>query len=373
MSRCWIEIDADALVYNARLLRHRLPVGTALMAVVKADGYGHGAGTIVGLLREEVEWFGVASLGEAEALGGGIAPDRIFLLSAPLPEERDAIVARGYRTWIGSSEEAKAFARIAGQRNRRMPVHIKIDTGMGRLGVLPDRATGLIALCQTLPELVVEGVATHLPVADENPVATEEQIARFATLIERLRAAGFQGRWIHACNSAGSLQVPFGNLCRIGLALYGVNPGVGQLDLRPVLTWKTRVAALRQIPVGHPVSYGSTWHAERPTTLAVLAVGYADGYPRAVSGRGARVLVRGMACPLLGRVTMDQIMVDVTDLPGVEAGEEAVLLGRDGGAVLSAEELAACAGTIPWEIFTNLSRPRVDRLLRNAEGSDASL
>jgi len=355
MSRCWLEIDSNALVHNARLLRRNLPAGAAMMAVVKADGYGHWAPGVVRALRDEVEFFGVATLEEASALKEFVAPERLFIMSALRSEEWEQLVTEGWTTWIASAAEASHLAAIGQRLGRTVVCHLKIDTGMGRLGVLPEGAPDLLALCQSLPGLRIAGIATHLPVADEDENATRTQIAGFEAEVAALRAAGFDGRWVHACNSAGSMRTPCGNLFRIGLSLYGESPIGEPAGLLPVITWKTRITAVRTLPAGHGVSYGSTWITPRPTTLGVLSVGYADGYPRALSNRGTEVLVRGRRCPLRGRVTMDQIMIDLTDLPGVGPGEEAILMG-DG---IPAHELAERADTIAWEIFTNLSRPRV--------------
>jgi len=326
-----------------------------MMAVVKADGYGHGAPGVVHALQNEVEFFGVATLEEAQALKEWIAPERLFIMSALRSDEWETLAEEGWTTWISSPEEARQLARVGERRNQTISCHVKIDTGMGRLGVLPDGARDLLALCHSLGRLRVEGLATHLPVADEDVAATQAQIDRFEQLVSAMQEAGFQGRWLHACNSAGSLCAPSGNLFRVGLSLYGISPIGEPAGLLPTVSWKTRITAVRTLPAGHGVSYGSTWVTPRPTTLGVLSVGYADGYPRALSNRGTEVLVRDQRCPLRGRVTMDQIMIDLTDLPGVAPGEEACLMGAE----ITASELAERAGTIAWEIFTNLSRPRV--------------
>jgi len=360
VARCWLEIDPNALVANARLLRRAVPVGAALMAVVKAEAYGHRAVEVVQLLKDEIEFFAVANVEEAMALRTLIDPERIFVMSALLTDELALLVEQGFITWISSLREAQLINDLAATHGRRAAVHFKIDTGMGRLGVLPDQAEDLFRRSLELENLELTGIATHLPVADEDEAATDRQLDQFERLVDSLRAAGFDGHWVQACNSAGSLRHPVGNLFRFGLSLYGESPVDEPVGLQFPLTWKAAVVAVRDIPKGHPVSYGSTWRAPRPTRMAVLGVGYADGYPRALSNTDARVLIHGVSCPLLGRVTMDQIMVDITDHPRVAVGEEAVLLGPGGDDRIRARELAERSNTIAWEIFTNVSRPRVD-------------
>ena len=389
-ARCWAEIDFAALRHNVGFVREAVGPETTILAIVKADGYGHGMVPVARALWEsgEVRDFGVANVAEARHLRGGLPGARITILSPALPDERTEIVRGGFLPWISSVAEAADYARIvregnaegfttedterteigggkAGERLEKegrgtrgaepFAVEIKLDTGMGRMGVLERDFEAMLRAVQRLPELRVAGILTHLPSADEDPAFTEAQLERMARWQERV---DLPGRF-HAQNSAGLLGYAREgrNLVRPGLMLYGASPlPEFQGKLRPVLTLRTRVSLVRTLPAGHGVSYGRTFVTARPTRVGTLAMGYADGYPRHLSNAGAEVLVRGRRCPVLGRVTMDQVMVDLSALPeDVEPGEEAVLIGRQGEEEILAGELADKSGTIPWEIFTGLT------------------
>lgn len=378
-ARCWAEIDLGAIVHNAAVARHAAgPGAVALMAVVKADAYGHGVGPVALALRAAgVERFAVANVREAAVLQDLFADDPrpITVLSPALPAERAEIIRRGLRPWISGADEARDYARLLrGPPGAAVPgfgVEVEIDTGMGRAGIpAADWPALRDTLRTTLPDLPVLGWATHLPSPDEDAAWTRGQLARFADLVADPAAAGPPPEALHAQNSAGLLGYarPAGaDVVRPGLMLYGASPlPACQPRLRPALTLKTRVLLVRTLPPGHGVSYGRTFVTDRPTRVATLAAGYADGYPRRLSNAGAAVLLRGRRCPVLGRVTMDMILADVGGLEDggrspVEPGEETVLLGRQGTQEIPAGELADRAGTIPWEIFTNL-KPRGGRV-----------
>lgn len=335
------------------------------MAVVKANAYGHGVGDVARTLADRVEMFGVANVAEAEELRSHVADLPIFILGPALPEERTRIVAARFIPTISTVEEARAFDALAA--DSRLPVHLKLDTGMGRIGIKESEAVAVAREIIALPRLAITGLASHLPVADEDDAFTREQLARFHRAVGELRALGLDRPIVHVENSAGIIGYPAqaGDMVRAGLMLYGSAPLVEfQPRLRAVMTWKTRITLVRDMPAGHGISYGRTFLTPRPMRIATLAVGYADGYQRHLSHRGAEVLVRGHRCPVLGRVTMDQIMVDVTAWPDIAAGEEVVLMGRQGGEEILAAELAQKSGTIPWEIFTSVGR-RVQRVAVN--------
>ncbi len=360
--RCWAEIDLAALRHNFRAVRAQVGPAVQIMAVVKANAYGHGAAQIAAALAGEAAMFGVANVTEAEEVRAQVASTPVFILGPALPEERARLAAARFIPTISTVEEARAFAAVAG--DTPLPVHVKLDTGMGRIGVLEGEAVPVVRAIMAVPGIVVTGIASHLPVADEDDAFTQEQLAHFHRDVAALRALGLSQPLVHVENSAGVIAHPAdaGDLVRTGLMLYGSAPIASfQSKLRPVLTWKTRATIVRDVPAGHGVSYGRTFITPRPMRIATLAVGYADGYQRHLSNRGAEVLIRGQRCAVLGRVTMDQIMVDVTALPEVEAGEEVVLLGRQGDAEISAAELAQKAGTIAYEIFTGIGR-RVERI-----------
>lgn len=359
-TRCWAEVDFAALRHNVGVVREVVGPDTTILAIVKADGYGHGMVPVARALWDsgEVTSFGVASLAEARHLRGGLPAAAITILSPALPDERAGIVRDGFLPWVSTLAEAEDYARHAregrGPGGEPFAVEIKLDTGMGRMGVLEADFPALYEAVGRLPALRVAGVLTHLPSADEDEAFTEAQLARMAGLQARL---GLPGRF-HAQNSAGLLGYARDgrNVVRPGLMLYGSSPlPAFQGRLRPVLTLKTRVTLVRDLPAGHGVSYGRTFVTPRPMRVGTLGVGYADGYPRHLSNAGAEVLVRGRRCPLLGRVTMDQTMIDLSALPEVETGELVTLIGRQGDELILAGELAAKSGTIPWEIFTGLT------------------
>jgi alanine racemase len=365
--RCWAEIDCAALRHNAAVARELAGPGAAILAIVKANGYGHG---MVPTAREFAAGapgcgFGVTYAAEAAELQKHLPGAALTIISTALPAEREEIVRRRWLPWISSREEAAAYARLArelhGEAGTPFEIEIGVDTGMGRMGVLESGLDALRRAIGEMPSLRVGGFSTHLPVADEDRDFTLAQLARFQALTGAADD-GLPARR-QARNSAGLLGYPPGrcNVVRPGLLLYGSSPlAEFQPRLQPALTLKTRLTLVRALPAGRGISYGRTFITPQPMRIGTLAAGYADGYPRHLSNTGATAIVRGRRCALLGRVTMDQMMIDLSALPEVEAGEEVILLGRQGGEEISASELATRAGTIPWEIFTSLA-PRVSR------------
>jgi alanine racemase len=350
--RTWVEINRGDLRHNLKAVR-KMAGKAGIMAVVKANAYGHGLEEVARVLGGGVEVFAVASLGEAIQLRKVQRRVPILLLSAALPSEYREIGRRGFIPTLSSSKEATLYARSAPKGS---PVHLKIDTGMGRLGAHPAYAVATLkAILKT--GLSVHSISTHLSSADSDHHMTRHQLAAFAELLDELHHLAPEAS-IHALNSAGAMlhASEEGDLVRIGLALYGVSPlPAFQKLLRPVLSWKARITFLNEIPKGHRVSYGGTFTAPRAMKVAVLPAGYADGYPRQVSGNGAEVLIRGNRCPVIGRVTMDQIIVDVSKVQGVTIGDEAVLVGKQGREQLTATEVAAKADTIPWHLFCGIT------------------
>jgi alanine racemase len=354
--RCWAEIDLGALVHNARAVADHIGPDAGMLAAVKANAYGHGLTAVARALAPLVRMFGVANLAEAREVRAAVPNARVLLLSPALPAERPAIVADGFEPAVSSVAEAAAFAGLA-RPGRPVPVHFVIDTGMGRMGVWEAEAVAVFREVRALAGVRVIAVGTHLPCADEDEAFTAAQLARYASLVAGLRAIEPGLTLSHALNSAGLIRHPesAADLVRPGLVLYGVSPLPDfQPRLRPVLAMKSRVALVRDLGPGRGVCYGRTHVTARPTRAATLCAGYADGYPRHLSGSGVAVLIRGRRCPLLGRVTMDQIVVDATGVEGVDPGDEAVLLGRQGDEEITATELGSLAGTIPYEIFTGM-------------------
>ena len=348
--RCWAEIDRDALRHNAKVVRQR--IGSAdMLAVVKANAYGHGLLGVAQTLADDAQLFGVANLEEALALRASL-PHPIVILGPATPEERSIIAQRGFIPTISSLEEAQAFDRFG-----PVAINFKIDTGMGRMGVVENEAREVFKRVAELSKIDIHSVSTHMPVSNEDAKFTRGQLVRFRRIIERIHAEVPGSYKAHVLQSAGTLAFnpPTFEIVRAGIMLYGISPlPEFQKLLKPVMTWKTRIVLIRNMPKGSSISYGRTFITPRKMRIATLSAGYADGYPWHLSNRGAAVLVRGQRCPLIGRVTMDLMMIDVSNIDNVEVGDEVVLIGRDGSEEISAVELAEKAGTITWEIITRI-------------------
>ncbi len=363
--RTWIEIDVGALRANALHAQSLIGPGAALMAVVKADAYGHGVDAVVPAIRDLVAMYAVANLDEATEVRAlaGIDPD-ILLMSPCLPDERADVARADFVPVISCADEARHFDRLAAADGRRVRVHLKFDTGMGRIGIWHEDALAVSGEVAKLDNLEVHSFSTHLPSSDDDAEFTREELAGFRRLVGRVRSV-FPTARVHALNSAGVLG--FANdaydLVRTGLMLYGSSPmPAHQASLRPVLTWKSRVGLIRDVPAGRTVSYGRTFVTPRPMRLATVAVGYADGYPRRASNTEARVLVDGERCPVVGRITMDQIVVASET---AEVDSEVVLIGRQNDQEILAADLAGWADTIAWDIFTGIG----GRTVRRADSS----
>ncbi len=364
--RCWVEVDGRALRHNFKVLRSLVPRTTRLMAVVKANAYGHG---LVPMARElekiGTDWLGVANVAEGAAIRDAGVGLPILLLSATLPEEMEEAIRRKLTLTVSSYEEARRLARIARGLRRRADVHFKVDTGMGRLGCWHPHARAELARIRLLPGLVVKGLCTHFASADDNAGLTLTQWEAISPLF-----AENTNLLRHAANSpAVTRRYGFhADMVRVGLALYGIapNPDDQGLGLRPVLTWKSRVTLLHEVTRGRTVSYGATYRVASPQRHAVVAMGYGDGYFR-LHSNASYMLVRGKRCPIRGRVTMDQVMIDVTRVPGCRVGDEVVALGAQGNEEIQARELATQAHTIPWEILTNIGArvPRVYKYFKS--------
>ncbi|MGH2663177.1 MAG: alanine racemase [Actinomycetota bacterium] len=354
-------VDLEATRHNVRTMK---PPGAQLMAVVKADAYGHGDVPVArAALEAGATWLGVALVEEGIALrDAGIDAPILVLSELPRGSEKDALAAGltpTVYTGAGATLVGEA-ARASGGPGR---VHLKIDTGMHRVGADPDEAVDLAAAVAS-QGLDLEAVWTHLARADEpDQPSAREQMDRFAGTLSDLAAAGFRPRIRHAANSAAAIAMPEAHLdlVRVGIAMYGIAPGPelgGRVDLRPAMSLRSQVSAVRRVGAGEGVSYGHRYRPDRSSTIATAPVGYADGYARALSNRG-HVLIRGRRYPVAGTVTMDQLMVDCGDDP-VEPGDEVVLFGKQDGAEIRAEEVADWAGTIGYEVVTAVSH-RVPR------------
>ena len=372
--RCWAEIDLAALERNLRAIRAHLPSGVRYLAVVKADAYGHGLTAVVSrLLQAGVDALAVADVREGariRELAGGWP---VLVLGPVLPGEEARLLAGNLTPTVSSPEEVARFARAAERYGCRLPVHLNVDTGMGRLGAWHEEAGAVLEALWREPALRLSGVYTHYSDAAHSPTYTRLQRDRFLAFLrkESESLSRTEDLLVHADNSAGTEAfVPESpvNAVRVGLLQYGIRQYGDSLfetvPVTPVFRFSARVGLVKDLPAGVPVSYGRTFTTSRPTRTAVLTVGYGDGLPTTASNR-AHVLLQGRRCPVIGRVTMDQTIVDATAVPAVRAGDTAVLVGEQGGEKLSVEEFAAWCEAIPWEVFTSLSA-RVQRVYPSA-------
>jgi alanine racemase len=372
--RCWAEIDLAALERNLRLIRASLPSHIRYVAVVKADAYGHGLHqTAARLMHAGADLFAVANLGEAAALRELGPGWPILVLSPLLPEEDRHAVEHEVAVTVSSAEEVDRLEAAALAAGRTVDVHLKIDTGMGRLGVWHECAGPLYRKIRDAGRLRLAGVFTHFASPDENPAFTAEQRRRFLAALGRCDGLDLGSLLVHADNSAGieTLETagPF-NAVRVGLLQFGVLPHphslLSAVRTEPVFSFHTRVGLVKELPAGTGISYGGTHVLRRDSRVAVLTAGYGDGLPRAAGNR-AQVLIRGRRCPVLGRVTMDQTIVDVTDLDGVVCGDPVVLVGLQGHEEIAVSEFSRWADTIPWETLCSVTK-RVPRVYRTALG-----
>jgi alanine racemase len=372
--RCWAEIDLAALERNLRLIRASLPAHMRYVAVVKADAYGHGLQqTAARLMHAGADLFAVANIAEAASLRELGPGWPILLLSPLLPEEDVFIADYDLTVTVSTSDEVQRFNAIGKASGRPVSIHLKIDTGMGRVGVWHEYAEKLYEEICAAPHIKLAGMFTHFSSSDDDPAFTNEQRRRFLAALQRCKGIQLDQLFIHADSSAGLETLegakPF-NAVRIGLLQFGVLPRanslLAQVHTEPVFSFKTRVGLVKDLPAGNTISYGRTYTLKRDTRIAVLTAGYGDGIQRASSNR-AQVIVHGVRCPVLGRVTMDQTIVDVTDVPGVTRGDEAVLVGRQEKAEISLSEFSCWADTIPWETLCSVSK-RVPRLYKTQLG-----
>lgn len=369
-SRGYAAIDLDAVLHNMEEMRRAIRPGTKIMAVVKTDGYGHGA-VQIGQVLEPLPYvwgYAVATVEEGVILRRHGLKKPILVLGAIFPEQIETAVRLGLRPALYSLELARQLSEAAGRLGIPVRVHLKIDTGMGRIGFQSDEESAR-ALASALSEgsLVVEGAFTHFATADERDKGMAmEQLESFSKMRGYLAKYGIHPELFHASNSAGILDLPQANLdmVRAGISLYGLWPSDevdhGRIRLQPALSLKSRIVFLKDLPEGRTVSYGATWRAGRPSRIATVPLGYGDGYPRSLSNKGS-VLVCGHRAPICGRICMDQFMVDVTDISEAAEGSIVTLVGRDGPDEITAEELGDLSGRFNYEFVCDLGKriPRV--------------
>ena len=375
LKRCWAEVDLDALAHNYHAIRDRVGQQVKVMGIVKADAYGHGDACIAAeLQRLGADYLGVSNVEEALSLRRQGIHLPILILGPTPTEFAPALVQHAITQTVHSLSYGRELAAAAAAAGGQALVHIKLDTGMSRIGFQCDdgqigRSVREVALLAKEPALRLEGIFTHFASADEpttdGHAYTELQLGRFLQAVVQLEAQGVHFALRHCANSAGVLVWPQAHLdmVRPGIILYGIDPDAslaGVLDLQPVMGLKTVVTQLKQVPAGTQVSYGRIFTAGHEMQVATVPVGYADGFPRLLSGK-MQLLVRGQRAPMIGRVCMDQQMLDVTGIPGVQVGDEVVIFGRQGAEVQTAAQLAGAIGTIAYELISVISKrvPRV--------------
>ncbi|MCC8106468.1 MAG: alanine racemase [Clostridiales bacterium] len=374
-------IHMDAIRHNFEVMRNNIRDDVRMVAVIKTDGYGHGAVPIAQMLEpyEYIWGFAVAAVPEARALREAGITKPILVLGYTFTEDYAWMAQNGVRPTIFTVEMAREFARESASANRgttSYPVHLAVDTGMSRIGVAVNEDGLHTAHAIAATDCIyVEGVFTHFARADEkDKSAAREQLEKFTSFCDRLEAAGVKGFLRHCSNSAGILELPEANmdLVRAGITVYGIYPS-DEMDretnrLEPVMELKSHVVYRKTIPAGTPVSYGGTYVTEKETEVATIPVGYGDGYPRSLSSKGS-VLIHGRRAPVIGRVCMDQFMVDVTGMD-VQVLDEVTLMGKDGEDEITVDELGALSGRFPYEFVCDIGK-RVPRVYCNADGRDA--
>lgn len=364
----WAEIHLDNLAHNIQGIQAKLPVGTRLMAVIKANAYGHGAIPIAQkALQSGATYLAVSSVDEALELRKADVQAPILVLGYTPPQQADLVIEHDLTQTLYQEEMLEALSRAALEAGQLAKVHVKVDTGMGRLGFTSvEETVAFVQKAQSTPGVVVEGIFTHFATADEADMTyAEEQLDRWKELLGVCAEKGLQIPLQHISNSAGILNLPQspGNMVRLGISMYGFYPSgevPHEVDLRPVMRLVSQIVHLKDTPPGTKISYGATFVTDRPSLIATVPIGYADGYSRQLSSK-ADVLVRGQRVRIAGRICMDQLMIDVTDIADVQVGDEVVLYGRQEDEEVTHEEVSEIIGTIPYEVCCALGR-RVPRL-----------
>lgn len=368
-SRVYAKIDLTAVMHNLEAI-HGCSPDADLIAVIKTDAYGHGAAEIA-KVAEKLDYlfgFAVATAEEALSLRAAGIQKPILILGYVFEEYYLDLVQQDIRPAVFTMESAEQLSQAAALAGRDIAVHIKIDTGMSRIGMQADEKNAkIIAQIASLPHIVVEGIFTHFAKADEaDKTATDRQLEQFLYMIRLVQQEGVAIAYRHCSNSAAIIDLPDAHmdLVRAGIILYGLWPSdevqKSRIDLHPVLELKSRIAYVKRLEAGRSISYGGTYTAEEPKIVATIPVGYGDGYPRSLSNKGW-VLVRGHRAPILGRICMDQFMVDVSDIPDAAAGDEVTLIGKDGGLSITVEELGSLSGRFNYEFVCGIGK-RVPRI-----------
>ncbi|MDE6942143.1 MAG: alanine racemase [Lachnospiraceae bacterium] len=373
--RAWAEIDVYAVQFNVASIRKCIDQGTKIIAVIKTDGYGHGASQIAQLLEDERQVWGyaVATAEEAFSLRADGIQKPILILGYTFPYSYGQMISEQVRATVFTCEAAAELSDIAVASGQICRIHIKIDTGMTRIGIHPDdEGVALIRRIAGLSGLEIEGIFTHFATADEaDRTKTYHQMTLFREYVDRIECdLGIRIPMRHCSNSAGIVEIPEANMdaVRAGIILYGLWPSDevqtdGKIQLRPMLSLKSRVVYVKTVPEGQEISYGGTFTTTRDTRVATVCIGYGDGYPRSLSNLGD-VIIKGQRVPILGRVCMDQFMIDVTDVRvPVRVGDQVTLIGREGGACITMEELGALSGRFNYELACDIGK-RIPRIYK---------
>jgi len=367
----WVEIDLSAIVHNVNSIQKKLKSkNTKIIAVVKTNAYGHGILKITEtLLNQGINFFGVTSIDEGLLLRQKKINASILILGSLYPFNNfREVIEYNFIPTISSIDGIKQLNEYSKKFNKKTVFHLKIDTGMGRIGISPDSVNSFIESLYEYKNVVLGGIYTHFASADSNKEYTEYQLNNFKKVISNLRRYGYSNVIIHTANSAALLKYPesYYDMVRPGLCIYGLLPFPKAdkfIDIRPALSWRTKVVFLKKVTTGKSISYGNTFITKKDSIIATIPVGYGDGYNRSLSNR-AQVLIKGHRCRIVGRVTMDMTMIDVTELKNIRIGDEVILIGKSGNDMISVEEIASIVGTINYEIVCNI-HTRVERVYKN--------
>jgi alanine racemase len=367
----WIEVDLNAIEYNLKAIKSMVGSGTKILAIVKADAYGHGAVKVSQALEQNgIDMLGVAFPGEGIELRKNNINIPILILNPVISEQIEDVIKYSLRVTVNSLDIANEISITAKRNHRNIRIHVEIDTGMGGAGVCPDKALPFIKALLLIGNLEIEGVFTHFNSSEEKDKSfTYEQNKKFKEVIKQLENEKIIIPLIHAANSAAILDIPdsYFNMVRPGLILYGIFPSnyvSRNIDLKQAMSFKTKIINLKQLEPGSVIGYGRTFEILQQTTVATIPVGYKDGFNRGFSSLG-EVLVNGIRVPIIGRICMDRCFIDVTNLPDVEIGNEVILLGNQGNETISIESAAKLIGTIPYEVVCNVGTKTLKKMYKH--------
>jgi alanine racemase len=367
----WIEVDLNAIEYNLKTIKSMVGSGTKILAIVKADAYGHGAVKVSQALEQNgIDMLGVAFPGEGIELRKNNINIPILILNPVISEQIEDVIKYSLRVTVNSLDIANEISITAKRNHRNIRIHVEIDTGMGGAGVCPDKALSFIKALLLIGNLEIEGVFTHFNSSEEKDKSfTYEQNKKFKEVIKQLENEKIIIPLIHAANSAAILDIPdsYFNMVRPGLILYGIFPSnyvSRNIDLKQAMSFKTKIINLKQLEPGSVIGYGRTFEILQQTTVATIPVGYKDGFNRGFSSLG-EVLVNGIRVPIIGRICMDRCFIDVTNLPDVEIGNEVILLGNQGNETISIESAAKLIGTIPYEVVCNVGTKTLKKMYKH--------